>query len=118
VPLIKGVDHFQEIAFVFFNTKGVGYPPVAINPFHEKNQAYHNLAKFMDSSWISFIHDLDPNAWRSVWNGTEALWPKYDVAKPRNIVFDANATSYAEDDTYRSAGMKLIVANTAGVHRK
>jgi hypothetical protein len=105
---ISAVTHFQEIGFVFYNTLGIGYPPVAINPFTNKSEAYTNLARFMDSSWISFVHDLDPNSWRSKWNGTEALWPKYNVAKPMDYVFDANVTSYAEDDTYRAEGMKLI----------
>jgi carboxylesterase type B len=102
------VTHFQEIGFVFDNTIGVGYPPVAINPFTDRSEAYTKLARFMDSSWISFVHDLDPNTWRSKWSGSEAPWPKYDVAKPKDYVFDANVTSYAEDDTYRAEGMKLI----------
>jgi carboxylesterase type B len=105
---IPAVTHFQEIGFVFYNTLGVGYPPVAINPFTNKSEAYTKLANFMNSNWISFVHDLDPNSWRSKWNGTEALWPKYDVAIPKDYVFDANVTSYAEDDTYRAEGMKLI----------
>jgi Carboxylesterase family len=105
---IPAVTHFQEIGFVFYNTIGVGYPPVAINPFFNKSEAYKTLARFMDSNWISFIYDLDPNSWRSKWNGTEALWPKYDVATPMDYVFDANVTSYAEHDTYRAEGMRLI----------
>jgi carboxylesterase type B len=118
VPTIIAATHFQEVAFVFLNTQGVGYPPLNINPFTNKSESYINLSKFMDSSWVSFVHDLDPNAWRSVWNGTEDLWPKYDVDKPKNMVFDANVTSYAEDDTYRAAGMKLITDNNSGVYQR
>ena len=33
---------------------------------------------------------------------------RYDVIKPMDYVFDANVTSFAEDDTYRVEGMKLI----------
>jgi carboxylesterase type B len=114
VKPIPAVTHFQEIAFVFLNTLGIGYPPVAINPFAEKSESYTTLSKFMNSNWISFIHDQDPNAWRSKWNGSEALWPSYDVVKPKDFVFDANVTSYAEDDTYRAEGMKLINDRSVG----
>lgn len=95
---------------------GVGYPPIAENPFEGKSEAYVDLAKFMDSSWVSFVHDLDPNAWRGVWKGSEALWPVYKVDKPQNFVFDANVTSFVEDDTYRLEGMRLINDNSAGVY--
>jgi carboxylesterase type B len=115
---LLGVTHFQEIGFVFFNTLGVGYPPIAVNPFTNKSESYINLAKFMDSNWISFVHDLDPNAWRSAWNGPEALWPMYSVGKPQNLVFDANVTSFVENDTYRSEGMRLINENNAGVYHR
>jgi Carboxylesterase family len=114
VKPVPVVTHFQEIAFVFFNTLGVGYPPVAINPFTDKNESYISLARFMNSNWISFVHDLDPNAWRTKWNGSEALWPSYDMAKPKDYVFDANVTSYAEDDTYRAEGIKLINDRNTG----
>jgi hypothetical protein len=108
VKPISAVTHFQEIAFVFFNTLGVGYPPVTINPFTDKGESYTTLSKFMNSNWISFVHDLDPNRWRDKWNGSEALWPRYDVGNPMDYVFDANVTSYAEHDTFRAEGMKLI----------
>ncbi|KAF2671877.1 alpha/beta-hydrolase [Microthyrium microscopicum] len=108
VKPISAVTHFQEIAFVFYNLQGIGYPPVSINPFTDKSASYSTLSKFMNSNWVSFIHDQDPNAWRSKWNGTEALWPKYDLTKPKDYVFDANVTSYAEDDTFRAEGIKLI----------
>ncbi|KAF2126684.1 carboxylesterase family protein-like protein [Dothidotthia symphoricarpi CBS 119687] len=113
LPAEIGVTHFQEVAFVFLNLQGVGYPPVSVPPFANKTESYRNLARLMDSSWVSFVHDLDPNSWRETyaWNGTEALWPAYDVANPLDYVFDANVSSYAEPDTYRSEGIKLIIAN-------
>ncbi|KAF2434420.1 alpha/beta-hydrolase [Tothia fuscella] len=118
VNQISGVTHFQEIGFVFLNTQGVGYPPISVNPFTNKSESFIRLAMFMDSSWISFVSDLDPNAWRSAWNGSEALWPVYDMNNPQNIVFDANVTSYAEPDTYRDKGMRLINQNNAGVYNR
>ena len=74
----------------------------------------------MDSSWVSFVHDLDPNSWRegSNWYGKEELWPKYDIANPLDFVFDANVTSYAEPDTYRTEGMDLINANNFKVFNR
>jgi len=118
VTPVIAVTHFQEVAFVFDNTMGVGYPPLNVNPFANKSESYLSLAKFMDSSWISFVHDLDPNAWRDVWKGNESMWPKYEVGNPMNIVFDANVSSYAEMDTWRAEGITLINDNNVGVYRR
>jgi Carboxylesterase family len=115
------VTHFQEVAFVFYNTMGLGYPPQNLNPFEGRGQSYVDLARFMDSNWVSFVSDLDPNSWRDggeKWNGTEAMWPRYEGGNPMNIVFDANVSSYAEADTYRLEGMRLINENNAGVYRR
>jgi carboxylesterase type B len=119
VPEI-GVTHFQEIGFVFLNLQGVGYPPAAINPFANKPESYANLARFVDSSWISFVHDLDPNAWREnyAWDGSEEMWPRYDVRNPMDFVFDANQSSYAELDTWRKAGIDLINSNNVAVYHR
>jgi len=117
---VIAVTHFQEVAFVFYNTLGVGYPPQNLDPFQGRGEQYFELAKFMDSSWVSFVADLDPNSWRvgGGWNGSEAMWPKYSVESPMNIVFDANVSSYAEIDTWRAEGIKLINENNAGVYRR
>ncbi|KAH7401049.1 Alpha/Beta hydrolase protein [Phaeosphaeria sp. MPI-PUGE-AT-0046c] len=113
IPPIIGATHFQEVSFVFLNLLGVGYTPAAVPPFTNKTESYRDLARFMNSNWISFVHDLDPNSWRQTyaWNGNEALWPKYSLDNPLDMVFDANVSSYAEPDTYRKEGMKLINDN-------
>lgn len=117
VPPEVGATHFQEIAFVFYNIQGTGYIPAAEPPFTGKGQNYINLAKLMDSSWISFFHDQNPNSWKSTaWNGTEGDWPAYDIANPKDFVFDANVTSYAEADTYRKEGIELINAHNFDVY--
>jgi carboxylesterase type B len=110
LPPQVGVTHFQEVAFVFNNIEGSGYIPAATPPFQGKGQSYIDLAKLMDSSWISFFHDLDPNSWKksAAWSGKEEDWPVYDIENPLDFVFDANVTSYAEADTYRKEGMALI----------
>ncbi|KAF1921074.1 Alpha/Beta hydrolase protein [Ampelomyces quisqualis] len=115
-----GVTHFQEVAFVFLNLQGVGYLPAAVPPFTNKTQSYRDLAKFMNSNWVSFVHNLDPNAWREsyAWSGAEETWPKYDLCNPMDLVFDANVSSYAESDTYRKEGMELINANAVNVFER
>lgn len=74
----------------------------------------------MCSNWVSFIHDLDPNTWRESysWPGAEALWPKYDVDDPLDFVFDANVTSYVEQDTYRKQGIDLINSHNLDVYNR
>ncbi|KAL5115743.1 hypothetical protein ACEQ8H_006351 [Pleosporales sp. CAS-2024a] len=113
-----GVTHFQEVAWVFDNVLGVGYRPAAIPPFTNKTQSYRDLAHFMDASWVSFVSDLDPNAWRATydWKGKEAWWPKYELHDPQNMVFDANVSSFAEPDTFRAEGIKLINDNALNVY--
>ncbi|KAH9871832.1 hypothetical protein J1614_006089 [Plenodomus biglobosus] len=119
-PAAIGVTHFQEVAFVFLNLQGVGYLPAGVPPFQNKTESYRDLSRFMSSSWASFVHDLDPNAWRETyaWHGAEGSWPRYDVADPLDFVFDANVTSYAEPDTYRKEGMDLINANNLAVYQR
>ncbi|KAL4979354.1 Alpha/Beta hydrolase protein [Aspergillus desertorum] len=116
VPPEVGVGHYKEIGFVFNNLEGVGYRP-DIRPFEGKGQNYVDLADLMSSTWASFIHDLDPNNFTGRDTGIPS-WPRYDVLEPRDFVFDANLTSYPEDDTYRAEGIALINDHAAGVlHR-
>ncbi|KAL3429484.1 Alpha/Beta hydrolase protein [Aspergillus tetrazonus] len=116
VPPEVGVGHYKEIGFMFNNLEGVGYRP-DIKPFEGKAQNYIHLADLMSSTWASFIHDLDLNNY----TGRDTSipdWPRYDVLEPRDFVFDANVTSYLEDDTYRTEGIALINDHAAGVlHR-
>lgn len=70
----------------------------------------------MSKSWATFVHDMTPNGFQDR-NSSIPAWPRYDVAKPQNIVFDANVTSYAEDDTWRAEGIKLITDNNVQYHR-
>jgi acetylcholinesterase len=69
----------------------------------------------MSKSWASFVADLDPNGW----SGREAGvpdWPNYQHG-PKNLVFDANVTSFIEVDDFRAAGIKIINDNQALYHR-
>lgn len=120
IPQDAGVPHFQEVSFVFYNIQGVGYLPAATPPFMGKPPSYAELSRQMDSSWVSFVHDLDPNTWRSTPAGKNVTgsWPVYSVQNPQNFVWDANVTSYAEPDTWRAAGIALINSVAAGVYHR
>ncbi|KAL4969629.1 Alpha/Beta hydrolase protein [Aspergillus stella-maris] len=113
VPPEVGVGHYKEIGFMFNNIEGVGYRP-DILPFAGKGRSYIDLAGLMSSSWISFVHDLDPNGFEGR-DEAVPLWPKYEMDDPRDFVFDANVTGFVEADTYRAVGMKLINENALGV---
>jgi acetylcholinesterase len=116
----SGVTHFQEVSFVFYNLLGEGYgiyPTVSRKPFLNKPQSYADLAYLMSCSWVSFIHDLNPNDWNTRPANVTA-WPKYSLSNPQNMVWDANVTSHAEPDTFRAEGIKLINDYAASVYQR
>ncbi|KAL4943045.1 hypothetical protein BDV06DRAFT_221650 [Aspergillus oleicola] len=116
VPPEVGAGHYKEIGFMFSNIDGVGFRP-DILPFAGKGQSYIELAGLMSSSWVSFVHDLDPNGFEGR-DETIPLWPRYEVDGPKDFVFDANVTNFVESDTYRAEGVRLINENALGVlHR-
>jgi hypothetical protein len=55
-----GTGHFQEVAFVFSN------PLPTQNPL-SKRTGDKELGRWMTSSWVSFVHDLNPD-----FNGRES----------------------------------------------
>jgi carboxylesterase type B len=107
-----GATHFQEVAFVFDNTLGVGYgyPDVSDKPFEGMPQSYYELADTMSGAWASFVYDGAPGSW----------WPQYKGKVGQNWVFDANVTNlgYIEDDDWRKAGIDLINSWNADVYRR
>ncbi|PPJ55529.1 hypothetical protein CBER1_05378 [Cercospora berteroae] len=119
VPWYAGVVHFQEVAFVFDNTQGLGYDAEhgTVNPFQNKSQSYYDLADYMSKSWVSFIHDLDPNY--EAKPASAPAWPQYSLDQPENIVWDANRTELAwlEPDTYRQEGIRFILDNALAYKR-
>lgn len=105
----SGAGHFQEVAFVFDNTAGLGYETaVAVNPFAGEPETFPQLANLMSRMWVAFVTGLDPNA-HGV-SGAGVPWPPYARAEPRNIVFDVNVTdlAYAQEDDYREAPMAYL----------
>ena len=108
------VSHFKEIGFVFNNIEGVGFRP-DIKPFEGKPQRYVDLAGFISKTWISFVHDLDPNSWREG-KKSVPLWPQYSLEKPEDFVFEVNKTSGLETDTWRKEGIDFINQNALAVY--
>ncbi|KAH8172311.1 carboxylesterase family protein [Sarocladium implicatum] len=98
---IYGATHFQEVAFVFYNTKGRGY---ATDPFATKPEAYVQLSDLMSKQWAAFMHDGVPSA-----NGVE--WPLYKPDTRTNIVFNANVTGlhYTAKDDYRTEQINYLL---------
>lgn len=105
---LQGSGHFQEVAFVFDNTQGLGYEnAVSVSPFKDEPASFLHLAKTMSRMWVSFITKLDPNAIKGV---SCVHWPQYSLDNPQNMVFDANVTglAYIQPDTYRAEGIAYI----------
>ena len=102
---------------MFNNTQGQGY---AVDPFANltafESLAFQKLAIQMSRSWVGFVTGLDLNA-----NGVRGAneWPVYDIASGgglgRNMVFTANESSYAEQDTFRGEGIAWISENALAV---
>jgi carboxylesterase type B len=71
-------------------------------------QSYHALSNLISRSWISFVHDLDPNN-----HGVAhaPLWPEYSKSG-KNIVFAA-ANTMVEPDTWRTKQLEFWMRNFA-----
>lgn len=106
IPAIIGSTHFQEVAFVFNNIKGVGY---AANPFENKPETFVELADLMSKMWVAFMHDLTPNSVKTA--PSHVAWPEYSLLEPLNIVFNANKTdlSYTAVDTVRKEEVAFLL---------
>ena len=110
IPTLNSTSaqHGAQIPFTLNNTGGVG---LAVNPFENAPATYGSMAKFISSSWISFISTSDPNAWRT--NSTVPYWPVYEFQVNEQFVFPANGSSYIEIDDYREDGIRLINGGSA-----
>ncbi|KAK5175894.1 uncharacterized protein LTR77_001034 [Saxophila tyrrhenica] len=115
VPWTSGAVHFQEVAFVFYNTMGLGYPQNGNpNPLGgPQREKYLEVSKLMSRMWISFVNFGNPNKQL----GVEAeTWPAYSQQQPQNFVFEQNITSHAEPDYYRAEGIHYIGELIAARH--
>ncbi|KAH6962147.1 triacylglycerol lipase [Ilyonectria sp. MPI-CAGE-AT-0026] len=103
IPPTTGATHFTEVAFVFYNLLGLGYPD---SPFEGTPQSYKDVADIISRYWVNFIVDGDPNS-------SEVgphQWPSYSLENPQIMAFDANTTDLAFPipDTYRAEPIQYI----------
>jgi carboxylesterase type B len=105
-PAFVGATHFEDMAYVFDNTQGLGF---GSNPFEGQPQANYDLAQLMSSTWASFAYDTNPNQFQTRFSGA-VQWPQYSTSNPQNIVWDANVTAltYTEPDDFRAEGIRWI----------
>lgn len=128
----SGAVHFQEVAFVFYNTEGLGYPQNGNpNPLGgPESESLVTLAKQMCRMWISFVNYGDPNKrlgcksncfaslkreFADAWGLVKAEpWNPVDAEEPEFYYFQQNETSKSLPDIVRAEGVsyweELIMA--------
>ncbi|KAI5236686.1 lipase 2 [Aureobasidium subglaciale] len=102
-----GAVHFQEVAFVFYNTEGLGYPQNGgPNPLGgPERESLVALAKQMCRMWISFVNYGDPNQHLGL---SAEPWNAVDADEPEYYYFQQNATSSSLPDLVRAEGVSYI----------
>ncbi|KAJ5764735.1 extracellular lipase [Penicillium odoratum] len=115
-PLYLGATHYEEVAFVFNNVLGQGMPSNAFNvqPV-AREDSYKQLGDIMSRMWMSFAATQSPNNHRV--KSFQTVWPAYNLKNPQNMVFDGNATSFVENDDWRTNAIKLIVERSLNFSR-
>jgi carboxylesterase type B len=91
--------HYAEICFVFnIDSSASVNNSNWIGPY----KSYHQLADLIAKSWVSFVHDLDPNN-----HGFKKVphWPDYSI-NPSNLVFKIRE-SVVERDDWRQKQLKF-----------
>lgn len=115
IPGFVGATHFQEVAFVFDNTRGDGYEK---NPFANNTQPLTALAKTMSTAWVNFITSQDPNGPEGLGLPDGETWPVYDASVGggvgQNIVW-SDKGSYVEMDSWRAEGINYFIDNSLAV---
>ncbi|KAH9210120.1 triacylglycerol lipase [Leptodontidium sp. 2 PMI_412] len=98
-----GATHFTEVAFVFDNLLGLGYPD---SPFNGAPRSYKDVADIMSRYWVNFIVDGDPNSSEV----GHFPWPSYSLSNPHIMAFDSNTTypAFPIPDTYRAEPIQYI----------
>lgn len=112
---LRGVPHFDNVAFSFQNISGL------LGPSLEYDNDLR-LARSIGAAYISFVYNLDPNPPASWGNFTDEVdtlplptWPKYSLDNPTNMVLNATGP-WVEPDTWRKEGIAYI--NTYDVARE
>jgi len=128
---LTGAVHFQEVAFVFYNTEGLGYPQNGgPNPLGgPERESLLVLAKQMCRMWISFVNYGDPNMHLggkltillelevdllTIVSVPAEPWVAVDADEPEYYYFQQNTSSSSFPDTVRAEGVsyweELIMA--------
>ncbi|ETN45761.1 uncharacterized protein HMPREF1541_09594 [Cyphellophora europaea CBS 101466] len=109
---MDGAAHLAEIPFVMYSLEGVGWEPERVAPFEGKPESYTRLAELVSGDWISFVSEGDPNAWEGREEYDVPDWPVYgdQEGEKLNFVYDANVTSFVEEDNYRLEAIDLIIS--------
>lgn len=126
---VRGVPHFDNVAFSFQNISGL-LGPLADDGGSDGSHyggAYGTaealrLARAVAVAYVSFVRTLDPNppaAWAAPEKVPEALplppWPRYSLEAPTNMVLNASGP-WVEADTWRREGIAYM--NTYDVARE
>ncbi|KAF7595513.1 hypothetical protein BBP40_005849 [Aspergillus hancockii] len=105
-PQVLGAAHFQEVAFVFGNSDGVGY---TLNPLSSSvpqiESQLRNVSHLMARMWLSFATTLSPNNHQLT--NVNVQWPIYQDSEA-NLVFSLWNTT-VELDTWRSGIIQRII---------
>lgn len=99
------VPHFVNVMFSFQNISG------ALGPL-PKYESYKALSLSIGKAYASFVTSHQPNgAVTGAYGGGNVtglpMWPKYELAVPKNMVLNSNG-SFVEDDTWRREGIAFI----------
>ncbi|OGM48732.1 neuroligin [Aspergillus bombycis] len=106
-PQVLGAAHFQDIAFVFSNSEGVGFtvPPLLSSDSQAQSQL-QNVSHRVARMWLSFVGTLSPNNHQLP--DLKIQWPVYQRDSAANLVFRLESTT-VERDTWRSGVIQSVI---------
>ncbi|KAE8140477.1 Alpha/Beta hydrolase protein [Aspergillus pseudotamarii] len=123
-PRVLGAAHFQEVAFVFRNSAGVGFTSPPLRSFDSQTERrLQDVSHQMTRMWLSFVGTLSPNNHQSrllccfsqpdyslhVVPDFKTQWPVYQKGWGANLVFRLASTT-VEPDTWRSGIIQRLIA--------
>ncbi|RAH67350.1 uncharacterized protein BO66DRAFT_329444, partial [Aspergillus aculeatinus CBS 121060] len=117
----RSAQHGDDLPFVFDNARGTGYEKKPLD-----RESLVELAAEVSGSWVSFVATMNPNAWKTASNssitapatttkGRIPIWPQYEAPHQYALVFQANGTSYVEEDNWRATPIRLINGPPSGI---
>ncbi|KAE8418083.1 Alpha/Beta hydrolase protein [Aspergillus pseudocaelatus] len=122
-PRVLGAAHFQEVAFVFRNSDGVGFTSPPLRSFDSQTERrLQDISQKMTRIWLSFVGTLSPNNHQcrllycfsqsgcslQVVPNFKTQWPVYQNRSAANLVFRLASTT-VEPDTWRSGIIQRVI---------